>query len=150
MIKPPSLQNEYTFISADDPAITWPADDDERARAVATARDTGVYPVAEGQTPVTYRLRQIKGSTFDWFQGHCRREQLGELEAQALFLRLGLVEVDGLGKTSVGAPERMAGHVIAPESIVDALYEKVGRTVVAEIATHLLGRATAPLSPKSR
>lgn len=158
----PSLQNDYTFISVADPALTWPEVDEsaavdvralqikERERAITVARETGEYPVREGQAPVTYRLRQIKGTTFDWFQGHIRREQLGELESQAFLMRLGLVEVDGLGKVSVGTPERVDGHIIAPAAIVDVLYEMVGRGIVAEIAGHLFGRATAPLPSKSR
>lgn len=162
MIKPPSLQTDYTFISAGDPALQWPEVDEnapadeaaaqvkERERAITTARDTGQYPIREGMTPVTYRLRQIKGTTFDWFQGHIKREQLGELESHALLMRLGLVEVDGLGKVSVGTPAKIAGHIVAPEDIVDVLYEKVGRAVVMEIAAHLFGRATTPLPSKSR
>lgn len=158
----PSLQNDYTFISAADPALQWPEVDDgasaeiraeqvkERERAIQTARETGVYPIRDGMTPVTYKLRQIKGTTFDWFQGHIKRQQLGDLESHALLMRLGLVEVDGLGKIGVGAPERLDGKVVAPEAIVDVLYETVGRAVVTEIALHLFGRATTTLSPKSR
>lgn len=142
MIKPPSLQNEYSFICASDPACNWPDDPDERERAIEHARNTGQYPLKEGAEPVVYKLRQIKGSTFDWFMGHIRREQLGELEANAMMMRLGLVEVDGLGKTSVGKAETIKGHPIAPELIVDVLYEKVGRDAVVEIAEHLLRRAS--------
>lgn len=163
MIKPPSLQTDYTFISAGDPALQWPEVDEnapadeaaaqvkERERAITTARDTGQYPIREGQTPVMYRLRQIKGSAFDWFQGHIKREQLGDLEAQALLMRMGLVEIDGLGKVSVGTPVKLTPTVLAaPSEIVDVLYESVGRMVVAEIAIHLFGRATTPLPTKSR
>jgi hypothetical protein len=153
MIKPPSLQSEMSLIYSGDPALKLPEGDEERARVLKLARETGRWQdlTAEGQLPTIFEIRPMTGSAFDWWCGETRRRQLVEQESAALALRMTLRKVVNFGDYKV-KHERVDDFWLATREIIDAIYAaagKEGRAVVLELGASIIERAVDSPSPKS-
>ncbi len=153
MIKPPSLQNEYTLISSLDPALSLPEDEEQRAHALSVAKETGNWSAILNGTdqPTVFTMRPLKGSEFDWWAGEVNRRGLVNSEASVLALRLALVKVDNFGSHKVEFV-REGGIRLAKLDIIDAIYAEggsEGRAIVLELATHIIERAQTAPRPKS-
>jgi hypothetical protein len=151
MFKPPSLQNEYTLISALDPALSLPTDKEQRAFALQTARETGNWSplIAEGKEPTTFTMKPLTGSQFNWWAGEVKRQGFVEAEAQALAVRLALRDIGNFGPHKV-EHFIVDGYSLAKTETIDAIYSAPsGRDVVLELAAIVVERARTAPSPKS-
>lgn len=151
MIKPPSVQNEYTLIYSGDPALNLPEDEAERKRVLDQARETGNWePLLGGEPPTLFRIRPLFGDTLNWWDGERGRLQLGGLEAAALALRLTLRKVENLPGVKVELQKERGQLMVKPETIA-ALYEACGdeaQLVIQELSAFVIERAAAALRPK--
>ncbi len=153
MIKPPSVQNEYTLIYSGDPALNLPTDETERETVLRVAHETGRWDALLGsESPTLFHVRPLPGTVFDWLLGERIRGNLTDVETWTLALRLALRRVDNFGKHEVKTARNDDGHVLADVAIIDALYAEaggLGRDIVAELGTAVIERATTALRPKS-
>lgn len=153
MIKPPSLLAEYTLIYSGDPALTLPADPEERDRKLAECRETGQWHslITGSELPTLFTVRPLTGSQLDWWAGEVSRQRLVQTEAAALALRLALRKVDNFGSHKVSLT-RFEGQHLATTEIIDAIYSEgggEGRSIVVELANLVIERAQTAPRPKS-
>ena len=149
MIKPPSIQNEYTLIYSGDPALNLPEDEAARDHALAQARQTGDWRalVREGETPTLFHFGQITRTQRDWIVGEMQRRQLSAPELDALIIRVALRRIVGLGAHKVErAKHQAAGFHLADAETIDAL-ENVSAALIPELSGVVWERATNPLRP---
>lgn len=153
MIKPQSVQREYTLIFSGDPALVLPEDEEARDRLLKQARETGDWAplIAEGQEPTLFHFRDLTRTEVGWWDGersHSSRHDrpLSALEASDLALRIALRGVVNFGKHKV--IRRQHGNVwLADESIIDAISNEAGSAPLMEFANVVLERAANPLRP---
>lgn len=157
MLRPPSLQHEYTLIFSGDPALVLPEDPEERANALRVARETGKWDalIQAGQQPTMFHVRPLPQSTFRWLIGEATRRNLQGFEMTILALRLALRRIDNFGTHSGKVQlEKNDEQQLAKIDVIDALFNvdpddvDVGRRVVDELGTEILRRAGDGISPK--
>lgn len=150
MIKPPSIQNEYTLIYSGDPALSLPVAAVEREHAVKVARETGTWPISPGQAATEFHVRPLTGSHIEWLQGEYTRRDLTDLELTALSLRLALVKVVNFGDVVVRHEVNEDGHRLATRDVINALYAVPdhGTRIISELGGHLFMRGSESPSPK--
>jgi len=152
MIKPPSIQSDYTLVYSGDPSLALPTGEREREKALEVARETGQWAalIIDRESPTLFHVRPIFGRTLDWMISEIRRRQMSGAESAVLALKLGLRSVEGFGDHRVDF-EHVEGHQIATDKIIDALYaiDGVGRDIVQELGGVVLARALDGLRPKS-
>lgn len=153
MIKAPSIASDYSLIYSGDPALSLPGDDDEAARLLEIARDTGQWSslITGAEQPTTFHMRPLYGEVWNWFAGECSRRNLVQIESFALAFRLALRSVDNLGSLKV-QHTKADGHSIATIETLNAIYaagDGVGRAVVEELASLVILKAMQTLRPKS-
>lgn len=150
MIKPPSLQSDYSLIYSGDPALVLPEDADERARLLQQARETGNWTglIAQGQEPTLFTVAPLTGSAFAWLSGETRRRDLSQVESLSLALRLALRKVSGFGDHKVTLSKTDEGYKIANVDIIDAIYAAAGAEPVMELGAHIITKASESPSPK--
>lgn len=156
MIKPPSLQHEYSFCYSGDPALDWPfapEGDAEaeaaRSAAIVRARETGSYPIRPGCSPIVYTIRPLTGSLLNRWIGELNRQRLVKAEGDALAVRFALRDVVAPGRRKVTMIDE-DGVSLASIDDLDAIYASTdGRAVVGELAEHVIERATATIRPLS-
>jgi hypothetical protein len=152
VIKPPSLQQPYHLVYSGDPALSLPEAEDERARVLQVARETGRWDdlVMAGQQPTLFLVKPLTGTAFNYWCGEVQRRGLIEREAAALALRLALLEVTNLGDLKV-KPIGVDGFKLAPVESVDAIYAAAGSegaACIMELGAHIIERASESPSPK--
>jgi hypothetical protein len=153
VLKPASLQGEYSLIYSGDPSLDLPDDETERARLVRHAQRTGQWPLRAGSEPTVFHLRPMTGTMLDWWHGETVRRNLAGYELASLALRMTLVRIDNFGGHKVAHVKNDDGVALATDASIDALYSidpddpSVGRTVVAELGNHVIERATKKLDP---
>ncbi len=153
MIKPPSVQREYTLVWSGDPALSLPEDDAERARVLSEARLTGNWSplIAEGQQPTMFHFKDLTRAEFGWWdgeRGHSSRHNrpLGALEMCDLAIRLALRSVDNFGTHKV--TRKQHGPVwLCDDSIINAINDQAGTGPLIEFADVVLERAANPIRP---
>jgi len=150
MIKPPSIQNEYTLIYSGDPALNLPDEPVEHAHALKVARETGAWPISLGHAATEFHVRPLTGSHIEWLQGEYTRRELTDLELAALSLRLALTKVINFGDVVVRHETHNDGHRLATRDVVNALYAvpEHGTRIVMELGSHLFVRGSDSPSPK--
>ena len=149
MIKPPSIQNEYTLIYSGDPALNLPESADEREHALSQARQTGQWQalIREGEQPTLFHFGQITRTQRDWLIGEMQRRQLCATELDALIVRVALRRIDGLGPHKVTrSKSAAAGFHLADEDTINML-ENVSAALIPELSWVAWERATNPLRP---
>lgn len=149
MIKPPSIQAEYTLIYSGDPALSLPEDADAREHALAQARQTGNWQALtrEGEQPTQFVMGQIQRHQRDWILGELQRRELCAPEVDALIVRVALRRVVGLGTLKVErSKSQAAGFHLVETDTIDAL-EAAEPKLIPELANAAWERATNPLRP---
>ena len=152
MLRLPSLQREYSYISAADDAIaTPPKDADEATRAafahrLDVARRTGDYTdvLLEGRVPTKFLLRHIPGDTLRKLYDDANR--LGHLEVASLAFRLALVDVSNLDGLRVRHEDHERYGRIAAADVVSVL-DSVSPEIVNEVGLYALKRSQG-IDPK--
>lgn len=154
MIKPPSLIHDYTLIYSGDPALNLPSDEEERDRALKTARETGKWDalLTGKEQPTIFHLRPIVGTALDYLIGQRERLQLTDAELAVLALRLALKRVENFGEHKVvHYKDKDHGVVLASTAIIDAIYTEGGaehgRKIVGELGGLVIGKALEALGP---
>ncbi len=153
MIKPPSVQNEMTFIYSRDPALRLPEDEAERDRVIEQARETGDWSglLSGEDQPTLFHIRPLFGETLAYFDGERTRRQMGGLEVAAFLVRLALRKVDNLSGYQVKRVNENGRSIVSKENMGE-LYAACGdeaQLVVGEIGAFLFERVAASLRPKS-
>ncbi len=153
MIKPPSVQNEYTLIYSGDPALVLPADEVDRVRALDQARETGEWaPLLSGEPPTVFHVRNLSGEDMEWWEGERNRSRLGGLESSALMLRMALTSIDNLNGIKI-KHVKTSGRRLVDDASWRELHKELGTLallVIGELALQIMGRAAAQsLGPKS-
>lgn len=155
MLKPRSLQSEYSLIWSLDPALQLPDDDEEKANALRVARETGKWQdlIRQGESPTLFQVRPVPGSSISWWLGEVQRENLTTLESCELALRLALRGVTNFGDAKVTTLVH-EGHVMATRDIIDALYRigengDAGRAVVMELGGIVIQHGLDGIGPLS-
>lgn len=167
MIKPPSLQSTYTFVWSQDPALELPevplvgtdaqraAVELERGRILRVARQTGNYPLAEGQQPTVFHLRNLERSDISWINGEQGNSTehgrpLSGLEADDLTVRLALTSIDNFGAHKLERKRLGSQRHVTTSETINALYAAVGEhgnDLIFEIARHIVQRANGVIDP---
>lgn len=150
MIKPPSIQAEYTLIYSGDPALNLPESDAARDHALKVMRETGEWKLVEGGQPTLFHLRPLTGTEFAWLQGEHARRDLADVELAALALRLALVRIDNFGDVKVKRTTNDDGITLASLDVINALYAVAdeGRVIVGELGGLVFMRTAESPSPK--
>lgn len=172
MFKGPSYQNDYSLCSAYDGALDLPdvpridrntATSDEvaaadeiikdRAAKLKTARDTGVFPIKQGQKPTTFTFRQVPQSSANWWLGEIERNRWSEVEGYELLFRLAVKSVDNLGAVKL-LFEDNAGHRLLTMGALNEIYaldggSGIGVRVVGELSQVVADRVLRGVSPLS-
>lgn len=154
IIKPPSLQAEYTLIFSGDPSLVLPADEAAAEKALSIARETGQWAAilsqGQGESPTLFHVRPLIGSLRDWLGGEVARRDLAPPEAAVLALRLALRRIEGFGTSKV-TWVRENGQQLVDMTLIDEIYavEGIGRKVVQELGDLVLLRTFEALRPKS-
>ena len=155
MIKPPSIQKEYTLIFSGDPALDLPEETEARDLALKVARETGNWPIKPGQEPTLFGLDPMSGMALTWMYSEMARKELTQIEIAEMSLRLTLKSVTNFGSHSVtfdtGGPFRLVSS-----QFINTLYSfgvdlgtpNAGRTVIGELGGVAFLRAREPVSPK--
>lgn len=155
MFRAPSLQHEYTLVFSGDPALDLPVDEAERETALRVARETGNWEpiLKQGQIPTLFHVRQLTQSSARWLGGEIRRRRLEPGEISVLALRLALRRVDNFDGHRV-RHEQIDDQELATIATIDMLFEvdpsnlDIGRTLVDELGSLVLQRASEGISPK--
>lgn len=172
MIKPPSLQNDYTLCSEYDDALDLPevpklgddasAEDratakklsDEREQKLKTARDHGSWDslVKQGRTAVRFHFRQLGRSAIHWWLAEIERGNLSNVESSELLFRLALKSVDGV-TFPVPLKHDNGKFPMLSVASMDAVYaidgnSGVGLMIVGEL-TYLVSERARGLRPLS-
>ena len=149
MIKPPSIQAEYTLIYSGDPALNLPEDEAARDHALSQARSSGDWRalVREGESATLFHLGQITRVQRDWIIGEMQRRELSPPELDALIVRVALRRIDGLGPHKVTRTKsQAAGFHLADEDTLNLL-DSVSAALIPELSGAAWERATNPLRP---
>lgn len=167
MIKPLSVQHEFSLIWSRDPAVNLPepepdATDEKRlevikeaARLFNLARDTGDYRsiVREGQTPTTFSFKDPSRGEWGWIYGEQQHSSvygrpLSEPEFTDLIFRVAVRGVVNFGEHKVTRKRNAHGVWLADESIIEAIFDNCGPGPIVEFVGFILSRAGAarPLS----
>lgn len=149
MIKPPSIQTEYTLIYSGDPALNLPEDEAARDHALSQARQSGDWRalIREGESPTLFHFGQITRTQRDWIVGEMQRRQLCAPELDALIVRVGLRRIENLGPHKVTRTKSAAaGFHLVDEDTINTL-ENLSAALIPELSGVVWERATNPLRP---
>ena len=149
MIKPPSIQSEYTLIYSGDPSLNLPEVEAERDHALSQARQSGDWRalIREGEQPTLFQFGQITRTQRDWIIGEMQRRELSPPELDALIVRVALRRIDGLGSHKVvRARHQAAGFHLADEDTLNLL-DSISAAIIPELSGAAWERATNPLRP---
>lgn len=153
MIKPPSLQADFTLIYSEDPALSLPEDADERARVLKTASETGHWPLIDGEKPTLFHFHDLSRQEISWIygeQGHSSvyGRPLSAPEFTDLIFRVAIRKVDNFGEHKIARARTTAGIWLADAKIVDVICRACGPGPIVEFASIVLKRAEGvrPLS----
>lgn len=122
MIKPVSLQGNYTMVWSLDPSLDLPeyADDPqlddaanklarekverERARLLRIARQTGNWTeiTKPGEHPTYFTFGHLTHNEFSWIGGEIQRKGMGGHEANDLFFLVAIRQIENFGDVKVG------------------------------------------------
>jgi len=153
VLRPPSLQKPYDFISAADDALAVPVDGaDEKANAAAradfahrldVARRTGDYSAVmlEGKQPAKFVLRPLPGSIVRKLFDDAAAGRVGNLEMAALAFRAALDGATALDGVTMRFVEDDRYGRIAAASVVDAIDSGCGASVINEVGLYAIQRA---------
>ena len=157
MIKPQSVQNEYSLIFSGDPALSLPEDPEERTRVLRIAQQTGNWTalVVPGQVPTVFHFRNLEHSDIAWLDGEHQLSTehgrpLGNIEYLTLAVRLALRSVDNFGTHKVEHKQLGSQRKVATAAIVNAIHAaagKLGPELLTEFAVHIINRGSGQLDP---
>lgn len=155
MIRPPSIQKEYTLIYSDDPALDLPSDADEKERVLKVARETGKWPVREGEKATVFTFTPLDGVVQTYIYGEIGRRNLNHAEIAELIFRYALRRVDNFGNEKVTFEKDGNGHRRVDDKFLNVLYavgndagmSDLGRTIISELGALVLMRTREPLTP---
>jgi len=153
MIKLPSLQHEFTQVYSGDSALELPDDPDARDRAIKQARETGNWPIREGQQPTLFHFKDPTREEIGWWRGEVGMSTeygrpLSEIESSDLLLRISLRSVDNFGPHKVKRTQVARGIWIADRAAIDALHEAAPRAL-GEFSDVILTRMQDHIRPLS-
>lgn len=153
MIKPASLVNDFTLIWSADPALDLPADPVERARMLKVARETGDWPLREGQQPTAFQFHDLTREEIGWWRGECESSTihgrpLSDVESSDLLLRLAIRGIDNFGKVKIERKQAAKGIQLAKPDFIEALHA-AAPTALGEFADVLIERMKEHLRPLS-
>lgn len=166
MLKPLSMQREYSLVAAVDPALDLPVipelPDDAPAEDVAArdkiiaerrekyqrACDTGSWPIKPGEQPTVFDFRQFPGAALDWLLGEMVREKLIEKEVYALAFRIALSGIKNFGNWKPSTVT-VDGHRMISDERMEEIYgiggdEKplLGSAIIEDLGRIVFDRAT--------
>ena len=164
MIKPPSLFKDYTLIFSGDPALDLPdftpveASDEDKQKAIdarilalKNARDTGQWPLKQGESPTLFHFASDPGLARDYFdaevqRAHARKKPLSVQEMAVIAFRIMLRKVENAGGLKVEF-EDVDGYRIVSAAFVEKLYAipEIGRMLVQELGSLAFERMIDPL-----
>ena len=153
MLKPRSLQHEYSLIYSEDCALKLPTGETERETALRVARQTGKWSelTLQGETPTVFQVLPMTGTQFSYLGSEQVRKGLLQMEVYELAIRLVLRSIANFGDHKV-THSIVEGHQIAGRATIDALYAigetpAMGRAVIAELGEIIISHASDGISP---
>ncbi len=162
MIKPPSIQSDYSLVWSGDPALNLPDVGPERDRVLQVARETGRWEdlILPGQQPTVFHFRKLPKSTFDWVIGEHQhssvfKRPLSQMEGYSLFFRAALKSIDNWGSHKVkptsfgeGCPRIASEETTDAIGAVDPNDPMIGAAILGELAQLVWIKETTGISPK--
>lgn len=175
MIKPPSLQREFTIIWSKDPALVPPPETpDENAdeaalaayklaltdyeRRLKVARETGEWApmVREGHAPTAFHFMGLDREEGSWLYGESEyssihKRPLTRPEQFNLIVRIGIRGIDNFGDYSGRVVRNHlpnGGPLACSHDIINAIYAATDADCINEFAVELARRlhGAGPLS----
>lgn len=147
MIKAPSLQTGFALVWSKDPALKLPEDPAEAERVLAIGRDTGNYPIADGQQPSVFHFEALSRHELGWWDGERRHSSiygrpLSPIEANDLLVRIALRRVDNFGAVTVERAT-IGGIGIADARVIEVI-NIAAPSALAEFADAIIERSRGP------
>ena len=153
MIKPPSLIHEFSLVYSEDPALDLPSDPAERERALKVARETGKWPIREGQQPTMFHFRDLTREAIGWWRGECGHSTalgrpLSDVEFNDLLVRIALRGIDNFGSLKVERKQVSKGIHLVNRDVIEAIYEAAPRALgeFFDVIFVRMGERLRPLS----
>lgn len=148
MLKPSTYKPHAVWFSRD-PAFASPAvPDDEWARKVSQARETGdLGPILiEGQSPTLFSVVPMPAETLRRVIDRMQSDRIGAAEVAAIVFRACVTSVANFDGYEVKRTRDADYGPLATSDLVQRL-DEIDPAIVGELGNYLFGKATNP-SPK--